>query len=70
MCENMLEEERVKKETERTERERKTVIKSKHGFKCQTQIEDNILIEMEGIISNVPLIHEAGVCSIIADKTN
>ena len=51
MCENMLEEERVKKE-----RKKKTVIKSKHGVKCRTQIEYNKMTEMEGIISKDPLI--------------
>lgn len=63
----MLEEERVKKGRERV---RKTVRKGKHGVKCQTQIEYNKVIDTEGIISNVPLIHEACLFLVLAYKTN
>lgn len=70
MCENELDEETSKKEKKRNERERKTVVRSKHDFTCQTQIEYNKMKEMEGKISNVPLKHEAGLCLIVILKNN
>ena len=54
---NTEREREIDRERERErERKKKTVIKSKHGFNCGTQIEYNKMTEMEGIISKVPLL--------------
>lgn len=68
MCENKLEEERSKgREREKEGGRRKTVVKSKHGFTCQT---DKIQQSDRNGREHIKVSTDTGLCLIAIFNTN